>query len=768
MEDYKNKSKEDLIIEIEKLKKHAYDFNKKDFEAKEKNLISEGNLNTLINNRDESIWSLDKALNFSTFNDFFAKAFFDAYQIELKKGMNALDILSTELVAFWKPKYQDVLSGEKLNFEFPFVSKGNTQHFSIFLNPITSNGTIIGLSAISSNITERKNNEKNIDFLKQTASHFVSDTYDLDIYSYIGKKLKELIPDAYIIISEIENKNIIPRSIIGIENINKKVVKLLGHNPIGKKYEYDEELLEFSSKSINKFKGNFQNLLSASMPRTISAPIEKLFKIDSIYAIAFVNEQKIFANAAIVFPKGKDLKEKETLETFIKQASLALKRKKTESELIKANKLSEESEAKYKALVENSHDGIYIHKNNQFLFVNKVICKLLGYTKEELFNMSIWNIIHPDDQKRIQQYSKDRLAGKNAPDIFQSKVLTKDCKIKYAEFSVRFINYMGEQVLFGAARDITEQKIIDLKIKDSEKKYRALFNGINDAIFVHPLKKEGFGNFLEVNEIACKRLGYSKEELLNLTAEQISIENTTSDQGRKEGRTKLLTEQWRIFETVQITKSGKEFPVEISSTIFKYEGKLSILSLVKDITKRKQDEKELSKSLKKDKVLAEILRHSPIAIAFGYPDGSLDNCNVAFCKLTGYTKEELKTINWNDTLTPQKWQKPEAEKLAQLSPENNTIIYEKEYITKTGKIIPIELVISANFDNQNRALHYIAFITDITERKKVVEELQNHRNNLEQLVKERTLEVENKANRIDESQKAMRFLLEDVNDAREE
>ena len=267
-------------------------------------------------------------------------------------------------------------------------------------------------------------------------------------------------------------------------------------------------------------------------------------------------------------------------------------------ENILIKKLSEQlkqSEIKYKALVENSHDGIYIYKGNKFLFVNKVIIEILGYTEEELFKMNIWDIIHPDDVKRLQQYSNDRFAGKSAPNICTSKILTKKNEIKIAEFSVKTINLFDEQVLFGVVRDITEREKADLKIKESEKKYKALFNGINDAVYVHPLKEEGFGNFIEVNDIACKRLGYSKKELLNMTAKQISIKSSSAEQGRKEGRKELLNKQWRVFESVHITKSGKEIPVEISSTVILYERKLSILSLVKDITKRKETEAELFK-----------------------------------------------------------------------------------------------------------------------------------------------------------------------------
>ena len=103
----------------------------------------------------------------------------------------------------------------------------------------------------------------------------------------------------------------------------------------------------------------------------------------------------------------------------------------------------------------------------------------------------------------------------------------------------------------------------------------------------------------------------------------------------------------------------------------------------------------------------------------------MGNCNKAFTDLTGYSEKELKEINWNDTLTPAKWREIEAEKLSQLTPDNNSIRYEKEYIHKSGRIIPIELVVNAKYDENNDLDHYVGFITDITVRKHAEIELAN-------------------------------------------
>ncbi len=114
----------------------------------------------------------------------------------------------------------------------------------------------------------------------------------------------------------------------------------------------------------------------------------------------------------------------------------------------------------------------------------------------------------------------------------------------------------------------------------------AIFTSINDAIFVHPLKEEGFGRFIEVNKIACDRYGYTREEFLKMTVADITQEADYLDHGKKDNRRKLSDSRQIIFETVHIKKSGETFPVEINANIVELEGKVVILAVVRDVSER--------------------------------------------------------------------------------------------------------------------------------------------------------------------------------------
>ncbi|WP_430813623.1 PAS domain-containing sensor histidine kinase [Carboxylicivirga sp. RSCT41] len=114
------------------------------------------NLNALINNQDASIWSIDCDYNYVIFNDYFKNAYKETFGITLEKGLNSLKILSPELAAYWKEKYDTALKGHQISFEFNNEHNNIVYTFKVSLNPVISNNTIIGVSALSVDITEQK------------------------------------------------------------------------------------------------------------------------------------------------------------------------------------------------------------------------------------------------------------------------------------------------------------------------------------------------------------------------------------------------------------------------------------------------------------------------------------------------------------------------------------------------------------------------------------------------------------------------------------
>ncbi|MCK5456604.1 MAG: PAS domain-containing protein, partial [Melioribacteraceae bacterium] len=139
---------------------------------------SESNLISLINNRDEAIWSIDTNFNYIIFNNFFKEAYLKTFNIELKKGVNALEILTPELLEFWTPKYTKALAGERITFEYTQQVESKKYFYEVYLNPIISDGQITGVSCLSIDITDRKIVENALLESKANVSAIIENTTD--------------------------------------------------------------------------------------------------------------------------------------------------------------------------------------------------------------------------------------------------------------------------------------------------------------------------------------------------------------------------------------------------------------------------------------------------------------------------------------------------------------------------------------------------------------------------------------------------------------
>lgn len=117
-----------------------------------------------------------------------------------------------------------------------------------------------------------------------------------------------------------------------------------------------------------------------------------------------------------------------------------------------------ESEEKYRTLVEGSHDAIFIHGDGRFQFVNDRCTELTGYSREELAEMPIWDMVHEDDRDRVYGLIADQEADDDDNNHYQLRIQDKDGGLRYIELSLQAITYDGELAHLGSARDVTERR----------------------------------------------------------------------------------------------------------------------------------------------------------------------------------------------------------------------------------------------------------------------------------------------------------------------
>ncbi|MEE8392363.1 MAG: PAS domain S-box protein, partial [Anaerolineae bacterium] len=268
----------------------------------------------------------------------------------------------------------------------------------------------------------------------------------------------------------------------------------------------------------------------------------------------------------------------------------ARERRQAEATLQKQTHALRESEKRFHTLAKMSPVGIFrTDAKGHYLYVNERWCEITGLVLEDVLEKAWWGQgLHPDDNERIAEEwhrtVRENLAFRSEyrfqrPDgvihwVFGQIVVEK-------EPSGEIISYVG------TITDITEHKWAEEALRESEARYRTLFDNAGDAIFIYDLE----GYFLGVNQVACKRLGYSQEELLQMTAMDIGSPEYTN---LMPDRLKQLRQHGQTFyETAHVRRDGTFIPVELNSRIIEYRGIPAVLSVARDITGRKRVEEAL-------------------------------------------------------------------------------------------------------------------------------------------------------------------------------
>ncbi len=260
--------------------------------------------------------------------------------------------------------------------------------------------------------------------------------------------------------------------------------------------------------------------------------------------------------------------------------------------------------------------------------------------------------------------------------------------------------------------------------------HNLFFDSINDEIFVSELPvKEGVpAKFLEVNRVACSRLGYTREELLQKSLYDIYTPETIPQ--IEEMIKKIRLQKYSVWEGMHITKDSRRIPVEVVSHMFESDGRMTVISAVKDITTRKQveeaqkqSEQAVRESEHRFRTLAEA-SFEGIALT---ENGIIVDLNDQLAKMYEYERKELIGKTFLDIFVPAL--RTRVKEAIQLDKRES---YEILSLRKNGTIFPTEIR-GRTAQMSGRELH-ISTIRDITERKRIEEALKNEKALLEALM----------------------------------
>ena len=241
------------------------------------------------------------------------------------------------------------------------------------------------------------------------------------------------------------------------------------------------------------------------------------------------------------------------------------------------------------SILQNIQSGVCIIDagTHRIIDVNPAAEAMIGGKRKEIIGHVCHQFMCPAAQGECPITDRGQRA-----DNTETVLLRKDGEQREILKTVISITMDGRECLLESFVDITERKQSARDVLAHQERFKIFFSSVNDAIFVHPLCKEGFAPFIEVNDIACQRYGYSREEFLKLTASDITLKSDAKTHAAPNHRGKLLERKHLIFESIHIKKSGETFPVEINSNIVEQYGKPVILAVVRDTSERKGAEEE--------------------------------------------------------------------------------------------------------------------------------------------------------------------------------
>jgi PAS domain S-box-containing protein len=282
-------------------------------------------------------------------------------------------------------------------------------------------------------------------------------------------------------------------------------------------------------------------------------------------------------------------------------------------------------------------------------------------------------------------------------------------------------------------------------VKESEKRYRMLFDHSTDAIILSDPR--GGGKILSANPAACRMLGWKEEELVGKGRDvMFSLEDPTP----KDVLNELTQSGSAKAQLVYRRKDGTRFPGEISTALFKdSNGEPRVVIIIRDITDRKKAEEALRLSNIYNRSLIEASLDPLVTIG---PGGKITDVNNSTETVTGYSRDKLIGTDFSDYFT-----EPEKAKEAyqHVFQEGMVRDYPLEIQNKDGHITPVLYNASIYKDESGKVIGVFAAARDITELKKAEKALKRAHDTLEKLVKERTVQLEKAYKSLKENEKSL-------------
>lgn len=300
----------------------------------------------------------------------------------------------------------------------------------------------------------------------------------------------------------------------------------------------------------------------------------------------------------------------------------------------KTGEIPQGNEALLKIYFENAPDGIYaLDVKGNFLYGNRKAEEIIGYRRDELIGKNFLesNLLSKKDINKAVKLFQVSYEGKpTGPD--ELELINKKGRIVPVEINTSVVQYMGQKVVLGFVRDITERKRAEKALRESERKFHILFDSANDAIFIMKNYR-----FVECNHKTLDMFRCNKEDIIGRLPSDVSPEvqpdgNLSSEKGI-EKMDMAMKGAPQFFEWRHTRKDGIPFDCEVSLNSIAIDGDTYLQAIVRDVTERQHVQEEIAREREKLKVLSD---SAPFGLALIDREGRFTYINAKFTDLFGY------------------------------------------------------------------------------------------------------------------------------------
>ncbi len=405
------------------------------------------------------------------------------------------------------------------------------------------------------------------------------------------------------------------------------------------------------------------------------------------------------------------------LEIDGKKCILTIARNITERK--KLDEQLRENEEKYRTLIENAGETILVAQDEKFKFINSKSLDLIGYKPEELIGKPFINYIYPEDRKMVAERYVQRLKGEEPPNNYSFRVINKAGQNRWVQMSSVWIDWQGKPATLNFLTDITESKLSEIALKESEARYRLLFDSSNDIL----VQIDKSMRLTDINYKAEEISGYKNEELVGKSISTLadkftpqSIAAMLANFAKRKLGIPVGPYEVEAFDTHRNKLSFEINAVPLKDSAGKDIGEMAILH---DITERKKAEELLVENEEK---FRSIIESSSDQIFMLDKDNRFLLINKASASISGKAPQEMIGKSIFDIF-------PEST-AAQFS-ENTKKVFETgksfsldETITIRGQKFYSSTKLNPIRDDRGKVTAVTGIVRDITDHIKAEEEKQ--------------------------------------------